>query len=390
MKSKIMTSIKIKSQIKFRMLLAIAVGLPFSGCKDDFTPPAAPAGSTIVSVVAANTELTIFLGALQKTNQAASLDNNNSGRFTVFAPSDSAFVAYFQTRLNKPAYTEDSVLTYLSKMSTSSTVTISALSTILTYHIVSSALTSGQLTGNGQVFSTLNGARLSISKTGSTVILNANQYTAIGNVSGAKVRTVDAEASNGVIHTINRVLVPVSSASVMAFLGMSVSYATTPATVNVPGGNTNYNVMANALKVAGLATTILPNVSPLPDYTLWVPDDASFTAYLMGAYPASVTNEATAITFIKSLSSSTTPTLAAFTDTMSYHVVSGRILSTDWSNSQNVNTLLKDKSVTVNINGSVYTVGDASAGSADATVTGKDNLTNAGVVHVINGVLLPN
>jgi len=78
------------------------------------------------------------------------------------------------------------------------------------------------------------------------------------------------------------------------------------------------------------AAGLQPNIAPLPDYALFAPDDASFTAYLVATYGGSVTNEATAITFINGLSDVTTPTLAEFTSLIKYHIVIGRKVTTDF------------------------------------------------------------
>lgn len=387
-----MTSIKINSPLKFIAASVLTIALALAGCKDDFVPPAPPSGTTILEVITANADLNITLAALNKTNQAASLDNNNSGKFTVWAPTDSAFLVYFQTKLSKPAFTEDSVLQYIANMTTTSTVSISTLNSIITYSILQSYLPSDQIIGDGQVFSTLQGARLSISKAGSAVILNADQYTGINNPSGAKVKTPDLQASNGVVHTITRALLPVTQASVLSFIGMSVNYGTNPPTVNLPGAN-NYNIISNALKKTGLATTLVPNATPLPDYTIFIPNDANFvlafTNYLNTIYGSTVTDEASAITFINSLNDTTTPTITQFTNDISYHIVAGRYVTSDLTDGESVSTLLDGSSFTVGVNTGTYTLSDGNSSTTNATISGKDNLTNAGIVQLIDQFMLP-
>jgi uncharacterized surface protein with fasciclin (FAS1) repeats len=351
----------------------ILVAFLLVGCKDNFTPPASPTGPTISSGVSANSNLSVLAAALTRTSQGLSLSNNNSGTFTLFAPSDSAFLVYFQGKLGKPAYTVDSVLNYINvKMSTSSTITVSALSSVLTYHIISSNLPEALLVGP-QTFATLNGARLSISKQGSNVLLNA--YT---SANGAKVIAFDTQASNGVIHTINRVLVPVTVATAASVVGVGINYGTTPATITVTT-TANYTVFATAIQRAGInvASVILPNTSPLPEVTIFAPTDAAFITYL------NVANQAAALTAIKAMDTTTLNPL------LRYHLIAKtRILTTDLTDGESIKTL-NGASITVHL-GSAITLTDLNAASADAKITSANNLTNAGVVHGIDTVLQPN
>lgn len=102
-----------------------------------------------------------------------------AGPFTVFAPTDAAFAAL-------PAGTVENLLKPENK---------DDLAKILTYHVVPGKVMSGDLT-EGQKAKTVQGGELSISlKDGATV-------------DGAKVATADIEASNGVIHVIDQVVMP--------------------------------------------------------------------------------------------------------------------------------------------------------------------------------------
>src|SRR5882762_3852515 len=92
-----------KSGVQLKLMAIALVIFLVSGCKDDFTSPATPSGSTIATVIAAENNYSILTAALAKTNQTGSLNNNTSGLFTLFAPTDSAFLVYFQTKLSKPA-----------------------------------------------------------------------------------------------------------------------------------------------------------------------------------------------------------------------------------------------------------------------------------------------
>lgn len=374
--------------IRFSIIGLLALAFLIS-CEDKFVEPGAPSGSTIAEIADGNESTDILVAALVKTNLASSFANNNSGQFTVFAPTDDAFVAFFRAALSKGSdYVEDSVLNYINnKMTTSSTVSISALATRLTYHVISSKITSDLITG-AQGFTTLNGARLSLSKVGGSYLLNANTagVTTAGN--GATVVTGDVEASNGVIHVIDKVLIPVSTAAAMATtFGVTINYGTSPATVSpslttakaaADANAADYDVFVYALVKSGLVSTLTPNKSPLPDFTFFTPNDGAFYTYITNA-GTTVTTDAAAIAFIEALSAEDVASL------LKYHVVAGRVLSTDLSDGMSVSPLLAGKTFTVMAGASVVL---KSAGP-DATVTTANVLTNAGVVHRINTVLKP-
>ena len=114
------------------------------------------------------------------------------GPFTVFAPTNAAFA-----RL--PAGTVDTLLKPENK---------DTLTSVLTYHVVSGRVTSGQLikminAGHGKaVITTVNGEKLTAKKMGQNLVL----VDAKGGV--ATVTTANVMQSNGVIHVINRVLLP--------------------------------------------------------------------------------------------------------------------------------------------------------------------------------------
>ncbi len=363
--------------------LLVLVAIAF-GCADQFEEPASPSGTTLADVADANAELDIFVAAMNKTNLLSSLDNVNSGDYTAFAPHDSAFVVYFKTLaiLNAALYNEDSVLSYIAnKMSPTSVLTIASLASRLNYHIVSSKIPSSSIT-TGNRFTTLNGARLSASKSGSYYFLNANV------ASGSKIVIVDLAASNGTVHVVNKVMTAVATASVISSLGMTVSYTTNPPGVTVPATDatdTDYDLFAIALRKTGVCLTLLPNASPLPDYTVFAPRDLPFRTYL-ASKDASVTSEATAANYINSMSGLV---LSDLTNLIKYHIVAGRFVSLDLSNGVVFNTLYTGKSFTIDTSSGTALI-DVNATNTNPKIAAGNTLTNASVLHGIDGVLRPN
>ena len=104
------------------------------------------------------------------------------GPFTVFAPTDAAFEAL-------PEGTVEMLLKPENK---------DKLTAILTYHVVAGKVMSSDVAGIDSA-TTVNGAEIDVMISGSDVMLN-----------DAKVTAVDISASNGVIHVIDKVLLPES------------------------------------------------------------------------------------------------------------------------------------------------------------------------------------
>lgn len=119
-----------------------------------------------------------LVAAVQAAGLAETL--KSPGPFTVFAPTDEAFAAL-------PAGTVDSLLKPENK---------DQLVSILTYHVVSGKVMSTDIAGKKTSAPTVQGASLDIDATSGVKVNDAN-------VTGA-----DVAASNGVIHVIDKVLLP--------------------------------------------------------------------------------------------------------------------------------------------------------------------------------------
>ena len=136
---------------------------------------------TIVDVAVAAGDFTTLVAAVQAAGLVETL--SGAGPFTVFAPTDDAFAA----ALDALGLTADELL-----------ADTETLTSILTYHVVAGEVPSSDVvTLDGQSVATVNGAEVTISVDGDTVMVN-----------DATVTAVDVEASNGVIHVIDTVLVP--------------------------------------------------------------------------------------------------------------------------------------------------------------------------------------
>lgn len=140
------------------------------------TPDTAQEPGTIIEVAGNNGSFKTLVMAAQSAGLAETLAGE--GPFTVFAPTDEAFAALPTEIVNALMLPENQDL----------------LTQVLTYHVVPGEVTSSDLTTGG--VETLNG--------GLAVRVEPNQVV----VNNASVIMADVPASNGVIHAINRVLIP--------------------------------------------------------------------------------------------------------------------------------------------------------------------------------------
>ncbi|MDG4649393.1 fasciclin domain-containing protein [Roseibacterium sp. SDUM158017] len=133
-------------------------------------------GMNIVETAVGAGNFTTLVAAVEAAGLVETL--SGEGPFTVFAPTDEAFAAL-------PEGTVEGLLE-----------DPEALAAVLTYHVVPGAVMSGDLS-DGMTATTVNGADVTISIDMGTVMVNE-----------ATVTAADIEATNGVIHVIDSVILP--------------------------------------------------------------------------------------------------------------------------------------------------------------------------------------
>ena len=134
-----------------------------------------PSPQPVAATIAATPELSTLSSLISKAGMTASL--NGTGSYTVFAPSNEAFKAV-------PAKTMDELAANPAR-----------LTEVLTYHVLASKAMS-QDVKDGPA-KTVQGGNLALAKSGAFVI-----------VEDAVVQTADISATNGVVHIVDRVLMP--------------------------------------------------------------------------------------------------------------------------------------------------------------------------------------
>ncbi|SEI62203.1 Uncaracterized surface protein containing fasciclin (FAS1) repeats [Alkalibacterium gilvum] len=144
---------------------------------DDMTDDSMQTEEDIVAVAQGNPDFSILVSALQEANLVETLQGD--GPFTVFAPTDEAFEAL----LTELDITAEELLAQPD------------LESILTYHVIPSEVMAGDLE-DGQTAETVNGEELTFDLSGDPM------------VNESAITMTDIEASNGLIHAIDKVLVP--------------------------------------------------------------------------------------------------------------------------------------------------------------------------------------
>jgi uncharacterized surface protein with fasciclin (FAS1) repeats len=156
-------------------LLSSAVAVPAASASQ---ASAAAGGKNIVEIAASDPHFSTLVGLVKKAGLVKTLSGKR--KLTVFAPTNAAFAKLPKATLRKVKHDKK------------------LLTSILTYHVVKGAVPASKVVKlDGKSVKTLNGKRVKIRISSGRVYVNR-----------ARVTKPDVKASNGVIHVINRVLIP--------------------------------------------------------------------------------------------------------------------------------------------------------------------------------------
>jgi uncharacterized surface protein with fasciclin (FAS1) repeats len=290
------------------------------------TEAPAEASQNIVEIAAADERFSTLVAAVQ----AAGLEDtlSSEGPFTVFAPTNEAFAAL-------PEGTLDSLLLPENQQQ---------LTDILLYHVVPGKVMAADVAGlDGQMADTaLEGQQIGITVDMGNVYLNENTQVII----------TDIEASNGVIHVIDSVLLPSSDDTAME----------QPDIVDTAVTDGRFTTLVAAVQAADLAET-LKSEGP---FTVFAPTDEAFAALPEGTLDSLLQPE----------------NKQQLIDILLYHVVPGKVMAADVTNLSSAETALGEEVNISTQDGRVLLNGDV-----EIIIT--DIETSNGVIHVIDTVLLP-
>jgi transforming growth factor-beta-induced protein len=302
------------------MSIALAGILFFSSCSKDEDKPVAT--KDIMELAQSTSNLSTFVSAVNAAGLTSAL--KGPGPFTVFAPSNAAFA-------NVDAATLEALL-----------ANPAALADLLKYHVVSGEKMSGDLT-SGSVSTLLSGKSINVMVSGGMITLNGT----------AGVESADLDATNGVIHIIDEVLLypgfEVPKKSIYELAASTPSLSTLKAALDM------FPDLVSALDSDG-------------SYTVFAPTNNAFVA-LLGVIGQTSLNDVPE---------------AVIERLLKYHVIAGAsLMSTDLTDGQQAATLLSaDDKITVGIDGTSVKINGANVTTADIEASN-------GIVHILDAVLVP-
>ena len=282
----------------------------------------------ITDVAIGDTQFSTLVAALGKAELVATL--KTAGPFTVFAPNNAAFTKAGITSLDNQ--------------------TKASLTPILTTHVLSGIVKAADVkSGTAKTVNSANDIYLS--KNADGVFINGN----------IKVIATDVAASNGVIHVIDNVIIPPTA----SIVGIATS----------PANKATFSDLVELVIAAGLDGTLAG--ASATGFTVFAPTNDAFKELYKTVPKATLLLPAN-----KGL----------LTRVLLYHVVPGRVFSTDLPNvgtsevgTVGAGTNAGDK-LTFDLAGGAKVKG---IGSGNSNIVLVNLLATNGVVHVVDKVLLP-
>jgi transforming growth factor-beta-induced protein len=280
--------------------------------------------------VAQSSGFTALGAAVTKAGLTDALSDANA-TLTVFAPTDDAFGA-LATQLG-----------FASATAMVDALPASALASILTYHVLPARESAAQLASGAP---TQTQTLYSFQGTPTTLALNTSSGVVItdADLTTANVTTPDVPASNGVIHVIDKVLVPPGVLNI----------------VQMAQANPLFSTLVSAVVSADLQSTL----SGAGPFTVFAPTNDAFAA--IASTVASLTTE-------------------QLTTVLTYHVLASQVLAADIPFATPITTV-SGQTIVIN-QGTPPTITDTT--TTPASIVATDVRASNGVIHVIDKVLIP-
>jgi uncharacterized surface protein with fasciclin (FAS1) repeats len=283
---------------------------------------------SIAEIAAEDGRFTTLVAAVEAAGLAETL--SGEGEFTVFAPTDDAFAAL-------PEGTVESLLEDPE----------GALKDILLFHVLNQVVPAADVV-NFDAAETVQGENVSIAVVDGEVVLNDS----------AKVVITDIKASNGIIHVIDAVILPPSMTNAEASEEEMMDKKSI-AEFAVEDGR--FTTLVAALEAAGLVDTLAGE----GEFTVFAPVDDAFAALPEGTVEALLEDPEGDLTNI-----------------LLYHVVEGAVPAETVVTLDSAPTL-QGSDVTITVTDDGVFLND----NVEVIIT--DVLASNGIIHVIDGVLLP-
>jgi transforming growth factor-beta-induced protein len=304
------------------MSVLLFTAFTFTSCskdEDDPMPTNNNMSKSIVETATSDAQFSILVDALVRANLVDAL--NGAGPFTVFAPTNQAFEQLF-AELGVSSINE---------------VPMEILTPVLLYHVVSAKATSADLS-TGYINTISNATQDGL---GIVAYISTEGGVMINN--SVKVTTADIMATNGVIHVIDKVMLP-------------------PTVVDIAIANSAFSILVEAVVKAGLVDA-LKAAGP---FTVFAPTNDAFEALFATLGVGGVADL----------------TAEQLTPILLYHVVPDNVISTEVSTGM-VPTLNTEAMIDITVDNMGVMLDNS------AKVTAVDIQANNGVIHVIDKVILP-
>jgi len=331
-------------------LSAFVLSVTVVGCSDSASPVApspldgSPSTSasgnnsgsslpTIAGVATGNANFSTLVSALSKAGLVSTF--SGAGSFTVFAPTNAAFDAAAAALLGAGKTGQDLV----------NALDVATLTSVLKYHVVGDARSAQAVLASSQIVMLDGNAAAIAVKSGSPYIQNA------------KIAATDIQASNGIVHVIDAVLLPPALAS--------SSRASQPTIAAIAAGNPDFSTLVAALQKAGLVDTFNGNQL----FTVFAPTNAAFDEAAKQLHYRNG-SELVAALDVKTL-----------TAVLTYHAIAGDTKADA--------VVAADQLKMLNGVAADVSVRNGQAFIDEAKILATDIVASNGIIHVIGGVMLP-
>ncbi|MCU7374018.1 fasciclin domain-containing protein [Paucibacter sp. O1-1] len=300
-----------------RLTLLASVGLLAACGGGDDHPP------TVVDIARSDARFSILSEAVVAADLGGTL--SAPGTLTVFAPTNDAFAALLtELGISKAQLLADKAL----------------LTAVLTYHVLPAKVERAAIPA-GKPITTLQGGIFKIELSGGTARVTDGRNRV------STITATDIQASNGVVHVLDRVLLPADKTIVQTASALP-----------------DFSILVEAVVAADLAGTL----SSTGPFTVFAPTNAAFAALL---------------TELGISKDALLADKALLSKVLTYHVLPARVLKADVPVGPAITT----------VQGNTFTV-DANLDISDrnsrkARITATDVLASNGVIHVIDKVILP-
>jgi uncharacterized surface protein with fasciclin (FAS1) repeats len=335
--------------IKLTVALASASFLVACGSDDHPAPTPPAAAKTILATAQGVADLSSLVAAVQFASDNNDLVNllNSSGTLTVFAPSNAAFDKLAQTLTGSATAKGPDILVPANK---------ALVKSVLQYHVLTSTVKAANIPFGKAITPAAGGIFKIDLVSGKPVITDGRNRT-------ANITTTDIEATNGVVHLIDGVLLPADKTIVATAVSKKPEFTYLVAALEFASDN---NDLVTLLNGPGKFTVFAPTNDAFDKLA----QDLTKSATAKGPDILVPSNKA----LVKAV--------------LQYHVIPNAVvLKGDIVPNTAISTALAGQTFTIQASATAVTITDGRARVANIVAT--DVLNSNGVIHVIDRVILP-